>query len=136
MEKNSKQGFREHLTSQAIDTVLDNNTGPFSLKSEFRRIAVAYPTFFGAARAISLQIAHPTVAQGIYDHSAYDKNPTERVIRTFIGILAIALGKQDYAINIGCYVYSVHTPIKGNPPGLKHGMSDRPYSAMEPSTNL
>ena len=63
--------FCRELSAAAIATGLDDNTGLFALDSAFRRLAISHATFFGAARALLLQIAHPVVAQGVHDHSDY-----------------------------------------------------------------
>lgn len=136
MAGHSEQHFKEHLTQLALATGLENNVGLFPTDSEYRRLSITPSTFFGAARALMLQIAHPTVAQGIFDHSDFDTNPSKRAFRTFLGVFAIALGSQQFAIDIGAIVFKAHIPINGVIPAYKPDMSDRKYSAMEPEANL
>lgn len=133
--QDAPKGFSKRLTQLAIDTGLDNNTGLFTTDSEFRHLSVAPSTLFGALRALLLQIAHPTVAQGVYEHSAFDTDPMGRAIRTFMGVFAISLGRQQTAIKIGELVFKAHVPIKGVIPAYKD-KPERQYSAMEPEANL
>ena len=97
--------FSRALHAEVARSGLDDNTGLFGLDSEFRRMAVSHCTFFGAARSLLLQIAHPIVAQGVHDHSDYARNPLLRAFRTFLGVLAITLGRQRFAVRIARRVF-------------------------------
>lgn len=128
--------FAHELSRVADATGLDNLTGLFPLDSEFRKLGIAYSTIFGAARALILQVAHPTVGQGVYEFSDFKNEPVARGVRTFLGVFMVGLGTQENAIRIGRYIFQRHAPIKGTIPGYRPGMADRKYSAMEPGANL
>lgn len=124
--------FCRELSAAAIATGLDDNTGLFALDSAFRRLAISHATFFGAARALLLQIAHPVVAQGVHDHSDYARSPLARAFRTFLGILAVTLGRQRFALRLAARVFRAHIPVRGTIPSDEPGVPDRSYSAMDP----
>lgn len=127
--------FNQELYQLAIETGLDNNTGLFPKDSEFRKLSVTPSTFFGAARALLFQVAHPVVAQGVHDFSEFDTNPSKRAIHTFTGVFAISLGSQQFALKIADYVFKAHIPIKGVIPAYSD-KPERSYSAMDPEANL
>ncbi len=127
--------FNQELYQVALNTGLDNNIGLFPEDSEFRKLSVTPSTFFGAARALLLQIAHPVVAQGVHDYSEFDTNPSKRAIHTFTGVFAITLGSQQFALKIADYVFKAHIPIKGSIPAYAD-KPERIYSAMDPEANL
>ena len=131
----SVEQFRQHLYHLALSTRLDNNIGLFPADSEFRKLSLMPSTFFGAARALLLQVAHPVVAQGVHDHSQFDTNPSKRAIHTFVGVFAISLGRQQFALDIAEHVFRAHIPIKGKIPAYGN-KPERMYSAMDPEANL
>lgn len=128
--------YRQELEQVASETGLDNLTGLFPLDSEFRRLGISYSTLFGAARALTLQVAHPTVGQGVFEFSDFKNEPVARGVRTFLGVFMVGLGRQENAIKTGVHIFERHVPIKGTIPGYRPGMADRKYSAMEPGANL
>lgn len=131
----SVEHFRKTLYQVALNTGLDNNIGLFSADSEFRKLSLMPSTSFGAARALLLQIAHPVVAQGVHDHSEFDTNPSKRAIHTFMGVFAVSLGKQQFALDVAEHVFKAHIPIKGKIPAYAD-KPERMYSAMDPEANL
>ena len=76
-------------------TSLDNNIAIFPAESEYHRLSIMPSPFFGAARALMLQIAYPAAAQGIFDHNEFDTDSSKRAIRIFFGVFAIALGAHN-----------------------------------------
>lgn len=136
MSDSPAQKFRSEL-SQVADTLgLDENTGLFPLDSDWRRLSMSYSTVLGAPRALLLQVAHPIIAQGVYDHSEFDTNPAKRAVRTFLGVWAVALGSQTTAIDVATIVFRAHLTIRGTIPSYSPTMGDRKYSAMNPEANL
>ncbi len=131
----SHELFKQHVYELALSTGLDNNMGLFPGDSEYRKLSIAPSTFFGAARALLLQVAHPVIAQGVHDHSEFDTNPAKRGIHTFVGVFAIALGTQQFALDIADHVFKAHIPIKGKIPAYGD-KPERSYSAMDPEANL
>lgn len=134
--KRSVEHFTQELEQLAKATGLDELTGLFPLDSEFRKLGIAYSTLFGAARALLLQVAYPTVGQGVHDFSDFDTDPIGRGVRTFLGVFAVGIGTHKTAIATGKMIFERHMPIKGTIPAYKPGMADRKYSALEPEANL
>ena len=54
-----------------------------------RRVVAEPAVFFGAGRALLLQVAHPSVAQGVADHSEFQANPFKRLFGTLEATYAV-----------------------------------------------
>jgi uncharacterized protein (DUF2236 family) len=86
------------------------------------------------ARALLLQAAHPHVAQGAIDHSAFAEDPFGRLMRTFDWAGAVAFGTTAEAREASARVNRLHRKVTGTLPqkhagaGVKAGTS---YSAMD-----
>jgi len=83
---------------------------------------------FGPAAAI-LQIAHPRIAQGVYDHSNFRSDALGRLQRTLRGTNRIAFGRVSKAEAIKERLAAVHRTVRGD---VSPGMAGGPYSAFEP----
>lgn len=82
--------------------------------------------FFGAGYALLLQTAHPTISSGVRDHSNYQNEPWQRLLRTLDYVNLTVYGGQD-TIEVTQRLREMHKRIKGtNPDGSK-------YHALEPS---
>ncbi len=75
--------------------------------------------------ALLLQVAHPTVAAGVWDHSDFEKRPWDRLMRTFDFLLVLQYGGREAAA-AGRRVREIHTTINGV------RADGRRYSALEP----
>lgn len=62
--------------------------------------------------ALLLQVAHPTVAAGVSDHSDFERRPWDRLMRTFDFLLVLQYGGTD-AVAAGRRVRELHEGIKG-----------------------
>ena len=80
----------------------------------------------GAGAALVLQVAHPTVAAGVREHSDFARDPWGRLVRTLDFTNALVYGGPGPAIDAGRRVWALHARINGVTPG------GRPYSAREP----
>src|SRR4051794_39964944 len=83
----------------------------------------------GGGRALLMQAAHPLVAAGIVDHSAYRADPWRRLARTMTALYTIVFGAREEADRVGAIVQSVHARVRGERGG-------RPYSAADPDLAL
>ena len=89
--------------------------------------------FFGPAAAI-LQVAHPRIAQGVYDHSQFRTDTLGRLERTLQATNRIAFGRQSEADAVGERLAAVHQRIQGTiSPGMPGSTR---YSAAEPDLLL
>lgn len=62
--------------------------------------------------ALLLQVAHPTVAAGVWDHSDFETRPWDRLMRTFDFLLVLQYGGAD-AVAEGRRLREMHTTITG-----------------------
>jgi uncharacterized protein (DUF2236 family) len=90
-------------------------------------------------RALLMQAAHPHVAQGAIDHSAYATDPFGRLMRTFDWAGAVAFGTTREAEAASRRVVRVHRRVSGRLPGPNATRRVGPksaYSAMDPDLLL
>lgn len=74
-----------------------------------------------------LQVAHPTVAAGVRDHSNFRADPWGRLLRTLDYAYLLAYSSQRTASEVGAVLREMHRPLRGTDP------AGRRYSALEPS---
>ena len=91
----------------------------------------------GWGRAILLQIAHPMVAQGVADHSAFTIDPwgwARRLDRTLRSMLALTFGSEAEAAAAAARINSIHDRVHGR---LGQAAGGSPagagYSAHDPA---
>jgi uncharacterized protein (DUF2236 family) len=70
----------------------------------------------GAGRALLMQAAHPLVAQGAIDHSAYAVDPFGRLERTIEWVTLVSFGTTEEAVAASARVLRVHRRISGELP--------------------
>ena len=83
----------------------------------------------GGARALLLQIAHPSVAAGVADHSGFDRDPWERLWGTLSAVLDVAFGDIEQARAAAARVTGLHAHVVGSRDGTA-------YSALDPELLL
>jgi uncharacterized protein (DUF2236 family) len=89
----------------------------------------------GGGRALLMQVAHPLVAQGVVDHSDYERDPFGRLVRTVRWLVAVTFGTTAEARAASRQVRRTHAPVRGvlqpgNATGdIPHGT---PYDAADP----
>jgi uncharacterized protein (DUF2236 family) len=79
-----------------------------------------------AGYALVLQLAHPTVAHAVREHSVYRHNPIGRLFRSTDYLAVICFGAPDAALRRARALRARHERIEGVAPG---GLS---YHAFEP----
>lgn len=94
----------------------------------------------GWTRAILLQLAHPLIAAGIYDHSNFRSRPSAAVRRlrgTVRAMLALTFGTPDERERTLARIMSIHRRINGRLPSEVGPFSaGTPYSAEDPALVL
>jgi uncharacterized protein (DUF2236 family) len=93
--------------------------------------------FLGGGPAVLLQVAHPLVAAGVFDHSDVRRDLWRRLLRTLRALYLIAYGTKAEADRAAELVQAVHARVHGSigtqlgrfPPGT-------PYSASDPELML
>jgi uncharacterized protein (DUF2236 family) len=133
---NATRAFRESLEELAHETGLDEAMGFFPPESELRRIGAEMLPFLASGRALLLQVAHPTVGQGVHDHSNFRTDALGRGFRTFGALYIMGYGRQQLAIDVAVKVYKIHQKIKGAFPEDQGEFAGKKYSAMERDANV
>lgn len=67
----------------------------------------------GGGRAVLMQLAHPLVAAGVYQHSSYQQDPAGRFRRTFDLGQALAFGTRSEARKAAQTINQRHKPVHG-----------------------
>ena len=87
--------------------------GPRSLTWQIDRESAI---FFGAGRALLLQLAHPWVAAAIEQHSNAFADPVGRFHRTFSTVFAMVFGTLDQSVDAARRLHHRHASIIGQLP--------------------
>jgi uncharacterized protein (DUF2236 family) len=69
--------------------------------------------FLGGGTAVLLQVAHPLVAAGVAEDSAYDSDLWRRLLRTLRALYMITFGTRAEADRAGAVVQAVHARVSG-----------------------
>src|SRR4051794_20182245 len=80
----------------------------------------------GSGAALLLQVAHPTVAAGVREHSDFERDPWGRLWRPLDFVNVFVYGTPAQAAQAGRRLREMHRAIKGVDP------SGRRYHALEP----
>ncbi|MGQ0833162.1 MAG: oxygenase MpaB family protein [Microthrixaceae bacterium] len=89
----------------------------FPVDSVIRRVNIEPAIMLGAGRALVLQLAHPSVAQGVEDHSDFKGNPFKRLQGTLEATYAAVFGSADLARGVGARIQWIHEFVVG--PGYR-----------------
>ena len=87
--------------------------GPDTVTWQVNREAVLLA---GGGRALLLQVAHPSVAAGVVQHSNYDTEPWGRLYRTLDVVTRITFGSATTSDKAADGLRRKHGPVKGNRP--------------------
>ena len=93
--------------------------------------------FLGGGPAVLMQVAHPLVAAGVFDHSDVRSDLWRRLVQTLRALYLITFGTKEEADRAAEVVQAVHARVHGAtrtqlgrfPPGT-------PYSACDPELML
>src|SRR2546427_864439 len=117
---------------------LKSRDGYFAPESVIRRLGnTPLIPFLGGGPAVLLQVAHPLVAAGVFDHSDVRRDLWRRLVHTLRALYLIAYGTKEEAERAAELVQAVHAHVHGAtrtqlgrfPPGT-------PYSASDPELML
>jgi uncharacterized protein (DUF2236 family) len=98
-----------------------------------RRVSGAPVAIFGGGRALLLEIAHPFVAAGVAEHSAYRSDPFGRLQRTLAAMQAITFGELPEALAAARGVERAHGRVRGTLPEAAGPFpAGTPYSGRDP----
>ena len=85
----------------------------FSDGSAIRRVHREGVLLLGGPRALLMQLAHPGVAQGVAEHSAFQTDRLGRLLRTLRLTLAMAFGSPRRAEDAARSIRRRHTTVAG-----------------------
>ena len=90
------------------------------------RVVSRWPVLAGGPAALLLQVAHPSVAAGVAQHSAYATDPFGRLERTLRAMLSIAFGSPARRAEVLAELAAIHRGVTG--------VRDdgEPYRALDP----
>jgi uncharacterized protein (DUF2236 family) len=92
---------------------------------------------FGWGRAVLMQLAHPLVAQGVAEHSAFRAEAFggwRRLHRTLGAMLALTFGQHEAAQRAGDRINAIHDRVHGRLPRAEGPFAaGTPYSAHDPA---
>jgi uncharacterized protein (DUF2236 family) len=108
----------------------------FSPSSTFWKINRELASGLAGPRAVLMQISHPLIAAGVYEHSRYREHRFARLYRTSMAAAAITFGSRELALRTIAAINKRHesihgvlraqsgifpagTPYDANDPGLK-----------------
>lgn len=94
-------------------------------ESTFRRINAEASLLGGAGYAVLLQIAHPSVARGVAEHSDFASRPLDRLRGTLYYVYGTAHGTDEERERVHSIVRAMHRKVRG--PG---------YDALDPDLLL
>lgn len=91
--------------------------GLFADADPIRRVVREGVLLAGGGRATLLQVAHPSVAKGVAEHSTFAHRPLDRLRGTLAFVYGVVFGTQDEARRISNAVRSMHRKVTG--PGYR-----------------
>ncbi|HVC68929.1 MAG TPA: oxygenase MpaB family protein [Acidimicrobiales bacterium] len=87
---------------------------PLGRTSFLRRVVAEPVTAFMIQRALVMDVAHPLVAAGVEDHSAFRRHPWRRAWVTVDAALRLVFGDSATARGAARQIYATHDHIKGS----------------------
>jgi uncharacterized protein (DUF2236 family) len=97
----------------AIARLGDLRPGLYADDSVTRRVNRENILLLGGGRALLMQLAHPSVAAGVDEHSDFRSAPLRRLRRTIRTTMAIVFGDQETAMAAARAVNKVHARVRG-----------------------
>jgi uncharacterized protein (DUF2236 family) len=101
------------LARAGIGELPDPSEGLFREGSWLRRVSAEPALLFGGGRALLLEVAHPLVAAGVAEHSAFRTDPFGRLGRTLDAMRAITFEDRAAALAAVRGVERVHACVHG-----------------------
>jgi uncharacterized protein (DUF2236 family) len=87
--------------------------GLFRADSWLRRVSAESVLLLGGGRALLLEVAHPLVAAGVAEHSAFREDPLGRLQRTLDAMSTLAFRERGVALEAARRVERAHLHVRG-----------------------
>ncbi|MCS7007756.1 MAG: oxygenase MpaB family protein, partial [Thermoleophilia bacterium] len=112
--------------------------GYFAPESVIRRVGSSpLVPLLGGGPAVLLQVAHPLVAAGVADHSAYARELWRRLLRTLRALYLVTFGTKAEAERAAAGVRAAHARVRGvTREPLGPFPAGTPYAADDPELQL
>ncbi len=81
----------------------------------------------GGGRALLLQVAHPSVAAGVVQHSDYDTDPYGRLFRTLDLVTKITFGSSSTSEKAATRLRAAHDDVRGERPDGERYFAHDPH---------
>ena len=98
--------------------------GPGTVTWKVNREAVLLA---GGGRALLLQVAHPSVAAGVVEHSDYDVDPYGRLFRTLDLVTKITFGRRTTSERAATTLRGAHDTVRGTRPDGERYFAHDPH---------
>lgn len=85
----------------------------FAPDAVIRRVDAEGVILLGGGRALLLQLAHPSVAAGVAEHSDFERDPLKRLRGTLEATYTIVFGTDEAAEQMAAAVHAVHERVTG-----------------------
>jgi uncharacterized protein (DUF2236 family) len=109
-----------------------HHTFYFSPDSALWKVNREQVLLLGGARALLLQVAHPLVAEAVYDHSYVFHRPIKRLLRTLDLTLKMVFGTREEVLEAARTVNQTHQPVTGVlGEAVGHYPTGTPYDAND-----
>jgi uncharacterized protein (DUF2236 family) len=121
----------------SVDVEQAELEGYFGPRSATWHIARERVLLVGGGRAVLMQLAHPLVAAGVGDHSAYARDPWARTFATLDLMQRITFGTRSEARAAARAINRLHTHVRGTLHEEAGAYaSGTPYHARQPDLLL
>jgi uncharacterized protein (DUF2236 family) len=114
------------LLSRNLDTGRSGDPGLFGPDSLAWRVNGEIALLLGGGRALLMQLADPSVAAGVADHSGFPDDAFTRLWRTLDTMVEITFGDAEHSRRAAERVNAVHRGVNGVTP------VGSPYRALDP----
>ncbi|HTC85271.1 MAG TPA: oxygenase MpaB family protein [Candidatus Acidoferrum sp.] len=85
----------------------------FPADAVVRRVDSEAILLLGGGRALLMQLAHPSVAAGVAQHSDFGADPFSRLRRTLEATYTVVFGTERQARLVGAQLHAVHDRVTG-----------------------
>ncbi len=117
--------------------MVTHDTFYFSPTSTLWKVNREQILLLGGARALLLQIAHPLVAEAVYEHSYVFHKPIKRLLRTLELTLALVFGTREEVFEAARTINHTHHPVKGVlSEAVGQYPQGTPYDAHDPELTM
>ncbi|MDQ3147557.1 MAG: DUF2236 domain-containing protein, partial [Actinomycetota bacterium] len=88
-------------------------SGLFPPGAVIRRVNAEPVILLGGGRAVLMQLAHPSVAAGVAEHSGFAADPFRRLRQTLVAMNTIVYGTEEDARTTASELAAVHHRVRG-----------------------